>query len=483
VSAKRVLVVDDDPPIRETIERNLQRWGYEVAVAESAEAALSKVHVYDPGLVITDVRMSGMTGLELLAKLRESAPDIDVIVMTAYEDMRTAITAMRAGAFEYLVKPLDLDQIELVVQRCFTDRVARRRAARQAELDRDSAEQYTLSQLVGRNPRMIDVYKKVGAVAESRAPVLVRGETGTGKELVARAVHFNSPAASEPFVAVNCTAVPETLLESELFGHMRGSFTGATNDRKGRFELAGSGTVFLDEIGDTSPSFQTKLLRVLQEREFFPVGAERPRKSDARVVAATHRNLEELVAKGSFREDLYYRLRVVEIHVPPLRDRRDDIPLLADYMLRRSAAEMHGGAKSLTADALRRLVEHDWPGNVRELENTLTRAMLLARGSTISADDLSLASAHVSPSHSERLAGDADWTLRSVEREHVQRVLDHTRGNKRKAARLMGVSRSRLDRLLDKHGLPTRPSESHIEAAGPITPAVAKHGRDDRTTT
>jgi DNA-binding NtrC family response regulator len=460
VSGKRVLVVDDDPAIRETIERNLLRWGYDVGVADSAEAALSKVRAFDPGLVITDVRMSGMTGLDLLAKMRESAPDIDVIVMTAYEDMRTAITAMKAGAFEYFVKPLDLDQIELVTQRCFRDRAARRRAARQAELDRDSAEQYTLSQLVGRNTRMIELYKRVGAVADSRAPVLVRGETGTGKELVARAIHFNSPASAEPFVPVNCTAVPESLLESELFGHIRGSFTGATSDRKGRFELAGAGTVFLDEIGDTTPAFQTKLLRVLQEREFLPVGAERPKRSDARVVAATHRNLEELVGRGAFRQDLYYRLRVVEIQVPALRERRDDIPLLADYILRRSAAEMHASPKALASEALQRLLEHNWPGNVRELENTLTRAALLARGSTISSDDLFLADvpAHL-PDQGSRDAA-SDWSLRSVEREHVLRVLEHTHGNKRKAARLMGVSRSRLDRLLEKHGIAARPSSA-----------------------
>jgi two-component system response regulator PilR (NtrC family) len=365
VTTRRILLVDDDDGIRETIELNLARWGYEVSTAVSAEQALARLGAFDPGLVITDVRMPGMSGLELLAKLRDAAPEIDVIVMTAFEDMRTAVEAMKAGAYEYLVKPLDLDQIELVVRRCFKDRAARRRAARQAELDAESAGQYALSELVGRNPRMIAVYKTVGSVASSRAPVLIRGETGTGKELVARAVHFNSPAADEPFVAVNCTAIPETLLESELFGHVRGSFTGASSDRKGRFELAGAGTVFLDEIGDTTPSFQTKLLRVLQEREFLPVGAEKARRSEARVIAATHRNLEELVARGAFREDLYYRLRVVEIVVPALRERRDDIPLLAEHILRRAAAEMHGPTRMLTAEARDALLAHAWPGNVR----------------------------------------------------------------------------------------------------------------------
>jgi two-component system, NtrC family, response regulator AtoC len=449
-NGRRVLVVDDDASIRETFERNLSRWKYEVATAASAEEALSRIGAFDPGLVITDVRMPGMSGLELLETLRAADTDADVIVITAFEDMRTAVTAMRAGAFEYLVKPLDLDQIELAVQRCFRDRASRRRAARQAALDAESAGQYALSELVGRNPRMIEVYKTVGSVADSRAPVLIRGETGTGKELVARAIHFNSPTASEPFVAVNCTAIPEALLESELFGHVRGAFTGATSDRKGRFELAGAGTVFLDEIGDTPPSFQTKLLRVLQEREFIPVGADRPRRSEARVLAATHRNLEDLVARSAFREDLYYRLRVVEIVVPSLRDRRDDIALLAEHILRRAASEMHRPARTLAADALVALTEYNWPGNVRELENTLTRALLLARGRVLTAHDLALGDQGPAHTTVARQAPDS-WSLRDVESRHVQRVLDHTKGNKRRAARLLGVSRARLDRLIERY--------------------------------
>jgi DNA-binding NtrC family response regulator len=456
MTPKRIFLVDDDAAIRETIELSLARWGYDVSTASSAEDALSRVHAVDPELVITDVRMPGMSGIELLAKLREDAPEIDVVVITAFEDMRTAIDAMKAGAFEYLVKPLDLDHIELTIDRCFKDRAARRRAARQAELDAQSAEQYALSTLVGRHPRMIDVYKTLGAVASSRASVLIRGETGTGKELVARAVHFNSPASREPFVAVNCTAIPEPLLESELFGHVRGAFTGAISDRRGRFELAGSGTVFLDEIGDTTPAFQTKLLRVLQEREYVPVGAERPKRSEARVIAATHRDLESLVERGEFREDLYYRLRVVEIRVPALRDRRDDIPLLADHILRHAAAEMHRPARILAAAALAKLSAYDWPGNVRELENTLVRASLLARGSAIAADDLVLDGRRAS------VASDApvDLSLKALERAHVERVVMQTGGNKRRAARLLGVSRSRLDRLIAKHRLVSDGPES-----------------------
>jgi transcriptional regulator with PAS, ATPase and Fis domain len=285
--------------------------------------------------------------------------------------------------------------------------------------------------------------------------VLIRGETGTGKEVIARAIHFNSDAAGEPFVAVNCTAIPEPLLESELFGHVRGSFTGATNDRKGRFELAGRGTIFLDEIGDTSPAFQAKLLRVLQEREFHPVGGERARRTEARVIAATHRPLERLVREGRFREDLYYRLRVVEIVVPALRERPDDLVPLAEHLLAKAGRELHKEGVSLSADAVRALRAYDWPGNVRELENTLTRALVLARGRTITPDLLALGAGapNDAAEGGEGVELRGDETLATAERAHVARVLSRVRGNKRRAARVLGVSRSRLDRLIEKHGL------------------------------
>jgi two-component system response regulator AtoC len=282
--------------------------------------------------------------------------------------------------------------------------------------------------------------------------VLVRGETGTGKELLARAIHFNSDAASEPFVSVNCTAVPEALLESELFGHLRGSFTGATSDRRGRFELAGRGTIFLDEIGDTSPAFQAKLLRVLQDREFYPVGGERPRRTDARVIAATHRPLEQLVRDGQFREDLYFRLRVVELTVPPLRERRDDIQALAEHLLVKAGRELHKEGVTLSRDASRALQAYDWPGNVRELENTLTRALVLVRGATITPDLLALGGSAPAGTATDGGTAASD-ALADVERAHVAAVLARVAGNKRRAARALHVSRSRLDRLIEKHGL------------------------------
>ncbi|HEV2735496.1 MAG TPA: sigma-54 dependent transcriptional regulator, partial [Longimicrobiaceae bacterium] len=279
--------------------------------------------------------------------------------------------------------------------------------------------------------------------------VLIRGETGTGKELVARAIHFNSPQAGEPFVAINCTAIAENLLESELFGHVRGAFTGAVGDRKGRFELAGNGTIFLDEIGDTAPAFQAKLLRVLQEREFYPVGGERPRRTEARVIAATHRPIEELIGQGSFREDLYFRLRVVEIVVPPLRERRDDIPLLAEHLLARAAREIHKDVRIIPAPVMKALQAYDWPGNVREMENTITRAAVLAHGPAISLENLGLGTVPVKGAASA--SGPEGTTLDEVERLQVERILQRTGGNKRRAARLLGISRPRLDRLLAKY--------------------------------
>jgi len=448
VERARVLIVDDDASIRETLELHFRGAGHEVATASSAEEALARLATADPMLVITDVRMGGMDGIALLETMRARRPDVDVVVITAFEDMRTAIGAMKAGAYDYLVKPLDLDRIDFVVERCVRDQRLRRRAT---QLAADAAEPYALSQLVGRDPRMIEIYKTIGAVARTRTPVLIRGETGTGKEVIARAIHFNSADAAEPFVAVNCTSIPEPLLESELFGHVRGSFTGAAGDRKGRFELAGRGTIFLDEIGDTSPAFQAKLLRVLQEREFHPVGGERVRRTEARVVAATHRPLERMVREGAFREDLYFRLRVVEIVVPPLRERRGDIALLAEHLLREGAREMHVTAPVLAPDAVARLTSYDWPGNVRELENALTRALVLARGATVTAGDLALGQ--------ESAAGDGtdaameDQSLAAMERAHIVRVLQRSKGNKRQACRLLRISRPRLDRLLEKHGI------------------------------
>jgi DNA-binding NtrC family response regulator len=431
-AAPRILVVDDDVDGLEVLRTRLVHAGYDVETAESAEKALARVKAFDPGLIVTDVRMSGMTGLELLEKVRASMDSIEVVVMTAHDDMQTAVTAMKGGAFDFLVKPVDPKAVQGLAERCFRER----ELAVQVDVP-DAVDALPRGRLVGRDPRMIDIYKTIGALSGNRATVLVRGETGTGKEVIARAIHEHSEHVDEPFIAVNCSALTDTLLESELFGHVKGAFTGATGSRKGYFELAGKGTIFLDEIGDTSPEFQTKLLRVLQERRFYPVGGEEPRATAARVIAATHQPIEELIEVGRFREDLYFRLKVVEITVPPLRERRRDIELVATALLGRVRSETSRDIRRISDDAMARLMTYDWPGNVRELENTLMRAAIVARGTVIGVDHLIL----------EGVMGAArsDLTLKAAIGRHVGLVLDHAGGDRSAASEILGISREELD--------------------------------------
>jgi two-component system response regulator AtoC len=442
---RRILIVEDDEFHLQTLARCLSGPGVEVLAVESAERALANVARFRPDLVITDIRLEGMSGFDLLHRLRAAAPEIDVVMITAFEEMQNAINAIKAGAYDYLVKPLDLDQLELVVERCFQDRKARKRAEEPAAAATQQAE---FPILVGRDPQMIELYKLIARVAQNALPVLIRGETGTGKEVIARTIHRNSTAAAEPFVALNCAAIPETLLESELFGHLRGSFTGAAADRKGRFELAGTGTIFLDEIGDTGQAFQAKLLRVLQEHEYYPVGGEQPRRSRARVITATHRPVAEMVRDGTFREDLYFRLRVVEIVVPPLRDRRSDIPLLANHILAKVNRNLGKEVRLIPNEVMPVLLGYDWPGNIRELENTLTRAAILAQGPVITLEHLALGDPE--PAQPPEPAA---RTLDAVERAHVRRVLAEFNGNKTRAALELGVSRPRLDRIIGRFQL------------------------------
>jgi DNA-binding NtrC family response regulator len=454
--SQRILIVDDEEGIREAMAEKLRHVGYEVETAESAESALSRLARFEPAVIVTDLRMAGLTGLDLLEKVRETLPGIDVVVMTAHEDMQTAVEAMKAGAFDYLVKPVGLSKLADLVERCLQEQVLNR-AAEEAKVP--LPEDGSGHRVVGKDPRMIEIYKMIGVLARNRATVLVRGETGTGKEMIARAIHAHSAHADEPFIAVNCTALSDTLLESELFGHVKGAFTGAVSPRKGYFELSGSGTIFLDEIGDTSAEFQTKLLRVLQDRTFYPVGGESPRRTEARVVAATHQPMETLVEEGSFREDLYFRLRVVEVEVPPLRERRDDIPILAETLLGRIRTETGSAVRQISPDAMRLLCAHNWPGNVRELENTLMRAAIVARGSALTPDHLSLGVDMGGASEPEGVRrgqpgpDGEDLSLDGVVADHVQWVLVHTGGNKSEASRLLGISRSRLQRYVDRFEL------------------------------
>ena len=439
---RRVLIVDDDASLRTSLAEALARDGFEVATADDGARALGMFDAARPDVVLSDVRMADVDGFMLLRTLRERASGVDIVLMTAFDDMETIVSAMRDGAVEFLTKPLDLHEVRAVLSRVFEDRRSRARATH----DGESATPFGSDGLVGRTPAMIALFKRIGQAAPARATVLIRGESGTGKELVARAIHSHSPTADEAFVAVNCAALPSALLESELFGHVRGAFTGAATARQGRFALAGRGTIFLDEIGDTSPEFQSKLLRVLQEHEYQPVGADRTEHTDARVLAATHQDLESLVASRRFREDLYYRLRVVELVIPPLRERRADIPLIARALVRRAGVALGIPEPVLADSTLTSLVEYDWPGNVRELENCLMRAVVLASGGVVRHEHLNL-SARREP-QAMRVS-----SLDEMERAHVTRAMAATEGHKTRAANLLGVSRTRLNRLLEKYGL------------------------------
>lgn len=468
--AQRILVVDDDADHLAVVSSILEETGYQVERADDAEQGLARIHEFDPALVLTDLRLPGMDGVELLERVREAMDDVEVIVMTGHEDMTSAIGAMRSGAFDYVTKPIEVEALQDLVARCLRER--RLNLEAQKKGGPPAPEEGATGVVIGRDPRLIDIFKMIGVLARNRATVLVRGETGTGKEVMARAIHNHSLHADEPFIAVNCTALTDTLLESELFGHVKGAFTGAISSRKGYFELAGTGTIFLDEIGDTTLEFQTKLLRVLQDRTFFPVGGETSRRTAARIITATHQDLEALVEEGGLREDLYFRLRVVEIVVPPLRERRGDIEALAEHLLARLRAETQQQIHHIHPEAMRAFQNYDWPGNVRELENAITRASILARGATLGPEhlrlgsdrpevvedgagefDLSWDSLGGPGAHSGTLGTGSGWTLDSAIGRQVLKVLRHTGWNKSEAARLLEISRSRLARLIEKFDL------------------------------
>jgi len=446
IVTRTYLIVDDDERIRRSLADALEGPGISVTTAASAEAALPLIAEVDPDVALIDVRMPGMDGLELLRIVRERAPRVAVIVMSAHEDLHTVASAMRDGAVDFLVKPLDLHVVREVLGKLGGRAVGSARPTGEPDAPPDGGTRRSGARIIGHTAGMIEVFKRVGQAAANRATVLVRGDSGTGKELVARSIHAASSDSAEPFVAVNCAALPEGLLESELFGHVKGSFTGATSDRAGRFVSAGRGTIFLDEIGDTSAQFQSRLLRVLQEQEIYPVGSDRPRRTEARVIAATHRDLEARVDSGAFRSDLYYRIRVIEIDIPPLRDRLQDIPALAEHLVRRVCDALQRDPPELTADALAALRSHSWPGNVRELENCLARAVVAATGTAIRAEHLSLG-------RSARSDSVELGSLEEAEKEHLARVLRATDGRKKRASEILGVSRTRLDRLIKKHEL------------------------------
>ncbi len=449
-----VLIVEDDRNARAALAKALEMEGHEVALAGSAEEALRLLREREIGVVLSDVVMPGMDGIALLERIKGERPETVVVMMTAYGTVERAVSAMKLGAYDFLEKPLKLELVRPVVARALERHGL---AAENRRLREELREKYHFRHLVGSTPPMQEIFQVVAQVAPSKASVLILGESGTGKELIANAIHYESPRSGGPFVKVNCAALSETLLESELFGHEKGAFTGAIARRKGRFEAAHAGTLFLDEIAEISPGTQVKLLRVLQEHAFERVGGNETIRVDVRVIAATNADLEAALRDGKLREDLYYRLKVVTIRVPPLRERRGDIPLLARHFLEKSAAE-NGKKVSLSPEALRAVEAYDWPGNVRELENAMETAVVLSRGPTIGPDLFPFA-----PKALEKAAEPAvaDGSLRvplgtpmaDVERQMVLATLDHVGGNKTAAAKALGIGTRTLYRKLAEYGL------------------------------
>jgi two-component system NtrC family response regulator len=451
--ARTVLLADDDESFRRVQQYQLERAGYDVTACVDGDAALDAFRDGLHDVVVTDIRMPGLDGLELLARLRAISPDTPVVVVTAHGTIETAVEAMKQGAFDFLTKPFPGDQLRLTLER----------AAEMSRLVRENRElrravhgKFAVGNLIGSSPAMIRLLEAIELAAPTPSTVLIAGETGTGKELVARAVHYNGARRDRPFVTVNCGALPETLIEAELFGYRRGAFTGADADRRGKFEAADGGTLFLDEIGEIPLALQPKILRVLQTGEVDRLGADRPIRVDVRIVAATHRPLERMVAEGTFREDLYYRLAVVPLAVPPLRERRQDIPLLADAFLRRMEERTGRSGLRFPAEAFALFDRYAWPGNVRELENVVERAVVLSRDDALSLETLPEAirsPADVAPP-SEGLALPVHGVrLADVERSLIEQAVARADGNRTHAARLLGISRNTLLYRMRKHGL------------------------------
>ena len=463
----KLLIVDDEPGIRQLLTLVFKREGHEVRVAENGRKALVLLREEPADLIVSDVKMPDMGGIELLSAARELLPDVAVVMMTAFATVDTAREAFKLGADDFIQKPFDVDELKLIVAKALEKLELKQenQAFRRAQHERGN-----LGNIIGRSAKMQAVYQMIETVAEVQSTVLVTGESGTGKELVARAIHDLSPRAEKPFVSINCGAFTETLLESELFGYVKGAFTGANTNRKGLFEAAHRGTIFLDEIGEMSPAMQVKLLRVLQEKKVRPVGAHEELSVDARVIAATNRDLAAMVKEGTFREDLFYRISVIPIELPPLRDRSEDISDLVQHFVNKFGAQS-GRTLSISEKALRLLENYSWPGNVRELENTIERAVALERSDAIQTERLPESIASYNPA---RIASafdlpdegiNLDAFLEQLEKTYVLEALKRTNGNQTRAAELLGINVRSLRHLLDKHGIRSLTAQMRDSAA------------------
>ncbi len=469
----KLLLIDDEDDVQYSFRRIFDSPEIELATASSGEEGLKLIPKFKPDLVIMDIRMGGMSGLETLRRIRQSDPKLLIILMTAYGTTQMAIEAMKLGAYDYLLKPFDVPKLQQIV----TNALKAARDMKQVVSYQPllASEDYELG-IVGRSEAMQNVFKLIGKLAASDATALITGETGTGKELVARAIYHHSKRSDQPFLAINCAAIPEQLLESELFGHERGAFTGAVNQRIGRFEQCDHGTIFLDEIGDMTPATQTKILRVLQNGTFERVGGNTPIKVDVRIIAATNKPLEQAVAEKKFREDLFYRLNVVRVSIPPLRERREDIRLLVNYFLKKFSQEQKSAPKSLASPVLKALEKYHWPGNVRELENVIRRALVVSKGDAILMEDLppeisGQKNSGTMDSPTVHTSGNTDAAslaqqlfqlakrdpklkvIPSVERELIIQALKETSGNQVHAAKLLGITRATLRKRVAKFGI------------------------------
>ena len=445
----RILVVDDDATAGAVLAEVLTRAGYGVELARGGAEAVEKGQRVSVDLVLTDIKMPDMDGMAVLERFRQFSPETPIILLTAFGALESAIEAIKGGAYDYISKPFKKDEVLLTIRRALDQR---RLLCENLRYRQELRDRYQFSNIIGSSRVMIDVYKLVARVANGRGPVLLQGESGTGKELIARAIHFNGPRMNAPFVAVNCAALTESLLESELFGHEKGAFTGAVSVKSGLFEQAIGGTILLDEVGDMSPALQAKLLRVLQEQEIRRVGGDKSIPVDVRVLASTNRDLWSMVRKEQFREDLYYRLNGVIITLPPLRDRREDIPMLAYHFIQKFAIMNHKKVAGISPEALMVLQHADWPGNVRELEHTIESAVVMTSHEIILPDDLPVALRESVPVSAVSEFPDL-VTLEELEKQYLIRILNETRGNKTQAAKILGIDRRTLYRMAERFKL------------------------------
>ncbi len=441
---KTILIVDDDPLILKTLSTHFSKSGYEVLTADDGRECLQRYSESMPDLVILDIRLPDLDGLEALRRIRDIDPKATVVIITAYDDMKTTVEAIKSGAFEYLVKPLDFLELDLTINKAFQ---ISKLEDKLHYLMEEKQREYTIDNIIGRSPQMREVFKLIGSVVNNRANILIQGESGTGKELCAKAIHYNSANRDEPFIVINCSAIQDTLLESELFGHVKGAFTDAVQETKGKFEIAGKGSLFLDEIGDVSPNLQSKLLRVIENRDFMKVGGEKVLKTEARIIAATNQDLKSLIEEGRFREDLYWRLKVVEIKLPSLRERKEDVPELVGYLLEKINRELRKNVRKVPEHVMKKLIDWPWDGNVRELENALTHAVILAKGDIILEESLPLEAGDKKPYPQKLVA------LKEVEKNYIQHVLQIAKGSKTQASQILGISRPTLDKKIRDYQL------------------------------